>query len=88
MSKLEFYARPLVKFDAHNKEHRALYYQFVKKRSWGYSPYRFICPEDTGMDLITMIQRNLIDYYINREFDGIDPNKMDQYRQSRRSNYR
>jgi len=67
MSRLEFYSRPLVAFDAGLKEHREIYYRFVKERSWGHSPYRFIVPEDHG-DLITMIQRNLIDYYVRREF--------------------
>jgi len=68
MSRLEFYSRPLVAFDPDNKEHRQIYYRFVRDRSWGHSPYRFICPEDHGTDLITMIQRLLIDYYIRREF--------------------
>ena len=67
MSKLEFYSRPLVAFDATLKEHRRIYFQFVKSRSWGHSPFRFIVPEDHG-DLITMIQRSLIDYYVRREF--------------------
>ena len=68
MSKLEFFSRPLVAFDAANKEHRAIYYQFVKRRGWGHSPYRFIVPDDQGADLITMIQRSMIEYYIHREF--------------------
>jgi len=33
-------------------------------------PVRFICPEDHGHDLPTMIQRALIGYYIDREFGG------------------
>jgi hypothetical protein len=72
MSKLEFYSRPLVAFDATLKEHRRVYFQFVKSRSWGHSPFRFIVPEDHG-DLITMIQRSLIDYYIRREFGKTVP---------------
>jgi hypothetical protein len=67
MSKLEFYSRPLVAFDPQLKEHRSIYFRFVKERSWGHSPYRFIVPDDQG-DLITMIQRSLIDYYVRREF--------------------
>ena len=72
MSRLEFYSRPLVAFDATLKEHRQLYFQFVEKRSWGASPYRFICPEDHG-DLLTMIQRSLIEYYIKKEFGQTAP---------------
>lgn len=70
MSRLEFYSRPLVAFDAGLKEHRQIYYRFVKETSWGHSPYRFICPEDHG-DLITLIQRQMIDYYLNKEFKGV-----------------
>jgi len=68
MSRLEFYCRPLVAFDANLKEHRQIYYKFVEARSWKHSPYRFICPEDHGYDLVTMIQRLMIDYYIRKEF--------------------
>jgi hypothetical protein len=37
---------------------------------WGTCPVRFICPEDTGFDLPTMIHRALMGYYIDREFGG------------------
>jgi len=84
MSRLEFYSRPLVAFDASSKEHRRIYYQFVKSRSWGHSPFRFICPEDHG-DLITMIQRSLIDFYVRKEFGKTVPEaKMPLVRQKRK----
>ena len=67
MSKLVFYGRPFVLFDASNKEHRQFYYQFIETGTWGRCPYRFIVPDDQG-NLITMIQRKLITYYVNREF--------------------
>jgi hypothetical protein len=67
MSKLVFYGRPFVLFDAANKEHRQFYYQFIETGTWGRCPYRFIVPDDQG-NLITMIQRKLIAYYVNREF--------------------
>lgn len=70
MSKLEYYARPLVAFDAHNKEHRRFYYKFVESKSWGHCPVRFIVPESTGMDLIKMIQVELLNYYVEKEFKG------------------
>ncbi len=75
MSKLEYYARPLVAFDATNKEHRRFYYQFVETRSWGHCPVRFIVPDATGMDLIRMIQHELIKYYVDREFEHEKPIK-------------
>ena len=68
MSKLEFYARPLVAFDPSNKDHRRWYYQFVEYGGWGKCPVRFICPDSTGHDLTIMIRNQLIDYYIRREF--------------------
>jgi hypothetical protein len=73
MSKLEYYARPLVAFDATNKEHRRFYHQFVKTKSWGHCPVRFICPDSTGMDLISMIEHELIDYYVTQEFKKSKP---------------
>ena len=69
MSKLEFFARPLVAFDPANKEHRRWYYNFVDYGGWGTCPVRFICPEDTGFDLTLMIRHQLVEYYIKKEFE-------------------
>ena len=69
MSKLEFYGRPLVSFDPKNKDHRRWYYQFVQYRGWGTCPVRFICPDDTGLDLTIMIKNMMVDYYIRKEFE-------------------
>ena len=68
MSKLEFYARPLIAFDPKNKNHRRWYHQFVEYGGWGRCPVRFICPDDTGHDLTIMIRNQLIEYYISKEF--------------------
>ena len=70
MSRLEYLARPLVAFDPYNKDHRRYYAEFLEYGGWGRCPVRFICPEDSGSDLPTMIQRSLIGYYIDREFGG------------------
>lgn len=70
MSKLEYLARPLVAFDPYNKDHRRYYAEFVEYGGWGTCPVRFICPEDYGMDLPTMIKNSMIQYYIDREFGG------------------
>ena len=85
MSRLEFYSRPLVAFDPALKEHRQIYYQFVKDRSWGHSPYRFIVPDDQG-DLITMIQRSLIDFYVRKEFGKKPPVPEPKIRPKRKKN--
>ena len=68
MSKLEFYARPLVAFDPTNKDHRRWYHEFVEFKGWGHCPVRFICPNDIGYDLTIMIRNELIDYYVQKEF--------------------
>jgi len=68
MSKLEYYSRPLVAFDPANKEHRRFYYDFLETNTWGRCPVRFICPNESGQDLVKMMQRQLIDYYIRVEF--------------------
>ena len=68
MSRLEFYARPLVAFDPNNKDHRRWYYEFLEYRGWGKCPVRFICTEDHGSDLTVMIRNALVEYYVNKEF--------------------
>lgn len=70
MSRLEFLSRPLVAFDPYNKDHRRYYAEFIEYGGWGRCPVRFVCPEDTGHDLPTMIKNSLIKYYIDREFGG------------------
>jgi hypothetical protein len=77
MSKLEYLARPLVAFDPYNKDHRRYYAEFLEYGGWGRCPVRFVCPDDTGFDLPTMIKNRLIEYYVDREFGG---NKLAQER--------
>jgi hypothetical protein len=67
MSVLELHGRPYTVFDPSNKQHRRFYSDFVRTASWGMCPVRFVVPEDHG-DLITMIQRSLVKYYVEREF--------------------
>lgn len=70
MSKLEFYARPLVAFDPANKDHRRWYYEFIEYGGWGKCPVRFICPNESGSDLVKMITRLLVEHYIQKEFES------------------
>jgi len=70
MSRLSFYGRPEVAFDATNKEHRLWFHQFMANKTWGKCPVRFIIPDDSG-DLITLCQRKLIDYYATKEFKQV-----------------
>jgi len=68
VSRLEYLARPLVAFDASNKDHRRWYWEFMAYKGWGKCPVRFICTEEHGDNLPSMIQRMVVDYYVNREF--------------------
>ena len=70
MSRLEYYSRPLVAFDAGNKEHRRYYAEFLKFNTWGHCPVRFIVTEEHGMDLPTMIRNKLCEFYVRQEFRG------------------
>lgn len=70
MSVLHVNSRPWTVFDPTNKDHRRWYAEFQKYGTWGRCPVRFMVTEDQG-DLITMIQRKLIEYYVKKEFgDG------------------
>jgi hypothetical protein len=73
MSRLEYLARPLVAFDPNNKDHRRYYWEFMAFRGWGSCPVRFICTEDHGDNLPAMIQRIMVEYYVNREFKDSKP---------------
>lgn len=67
MSMLEYKARPWTAFDPSNRNHRHWYHEFVKHGTWGRCPYRFIVPDDHG-NLVTLIQRKLVEYYVGKEF--------------------
>jgi hypothetical protein len=67
MSKLAFIGRPWVAFEAADPQHRAWFAEFQHLGTWGKCPVRFIISDDHG-DLVTMIQRRLIEYYVGKEF--------------------
>lgn len=67
MSRLALHGRPWVVFDAKNKEHRSWFAEFNKSGAWGRCPVRFVVNDDHG-DLITQIQRELIQFYVDKEF--------------------
>ena len=73
MSRLAYFGRPWVVFDAGNKEHRRWFAEFNRNHSWGGCPVRFVVNEEAG-DLITQIQRELIQFYVDKEFGtALDP---------------
>jgi hypothetical protein len=74
MSRLAFYGRQWTVFDPNNKQHRQWFAEFQQRRSWSHCPVRFIVDDDHG-DLLTMIQRKLIEYYTDQEFGKKKPAK-------------
>jgi hypothetical protein len=68
MSLLSLSLRPLMVFDASNNEHRKYYADFVKRKTWGYCPVRFVVEGTNQTDLVTYIERCLVDYYTMKEF--------------------
>ena len=67
MSRLAMYGRPYVVFNAKDKEHRKWFSAFNKTGAWGRCPVRFVVNDDHG-DLVTQIQRELIQHYVDKEF--------------------
>ena len=74
MSRLSLYGRQWVVFDAQNKQHREWFAEFQSRKSWSRCPVRFIVDDENG-DLLTMIQRRLIEYYTDQEFGKKKPAK-------------
>jgi hypothetical protein len=67
MSILNLKERPIIEFEASNPKHRKYFADFVKKKSWGYIPIRFAV-RGSRTDLVNQIERDLIDYYVFKEF--------------------
>jgi len=84
MSRLAYFSRPWVAFEASNKKHRRYFAEFQRTGTWGRCPVRFIIPDDSG-DLITMIQRRLIDFYVQREFHNVENNVIKLDKKSKKS---
>jgi len=73
MSRLALFGRPWVVFDAKNKNHRRWFAQFNRTLSWGHCPVRFVVNDEAG-DLVTQIQRELIAFYVDKEFTSAREN--------------
>ena len=67
MSILNYHHRPWVAFNAEDREHRQWFSEFQQSGTWGHCPVRFIIADEQG-DLVTMIQRRLIKFYVRKEF--------------------
>lgn len=74
MSTLHLGSRPWTVFDPNNQDHRSYYHEFIKTGTWGRCPVRFVVPDRQG-DLVSMIRRSLIDWYVIHEFESKDKRK-------------
>lgn len=79
MSKLSYMGRPWAVFDASNRDHRRWFANFQHSGTWGTCPVRFVIADDHG-DLVTMIQRRLIDFYVTKEFAKEISKSREQYK--------
>jgi len=68
-SKLSLYGRPYVIYDAKNSEHRKYFFEFVKSTTWGNCPVRFVLEDQGHADFVATIQRQTLEYYLDKEFD-------------------
>ncbi len=57
-------------FDPANKQHRGYFYEFTERGTWGRCPYRFIIQDGHRDSLVNQIQKMLLNYYINSEFQS------------------
>ena len=67
MSILNNAQRPVITFDASQKEHRRAYQQFLNTSCWGHLPYRFKV-EAPFLNLVDMCENRMTAYYLNAEF--------------------
>lgn len=69
-TKLDLFRKPVVAFNPDNKSHRKYWAMFLRDQSWNNIPVRFVLV-DNCHDLVTMINKQLTDYYITKEFKNI-----------------
>lgn len=59
--------RPIVIFDPKNKDHRELFYTFLRTTSWKNCPYQWAI-DDASLDVVHCINKKLLAHYIQQEF--------------------
>jgi hypothetical protein len=67
MLKSLVHQRPVVIFDPSNREHRDLFYTFIRTVSWKHCPYQWAIDDDS-LDIVHCINKKLLTYYISQEF--------------------
>jgi hypothetical protein len=69
-TKLDLFRKPVTAFNPENKLHRKYWAMFMRDQSWINIPVRFVL-SDNAQDLVSMINKQLSDYYINKEFKSV-----------------
>ena len=69
MSLLYLRGRPIVAFNETNPLHREYYHEFMKRKSWGQCPVRFMVEgANLSTTLIFYINEKMLNYYVKEEF--------------------
>jgi hypothetical protein len=70
MSKIQQFGRPHETFDPSNKEHRKIFHDALRYRTWGRSPICFWAEDDSSGSNSLMDQciKAMSTYYIEKEF--------------------
>ena len=69
MSLIYLRSRPIVAFDETKAEHRKWFAEFVKYKTWGKCPVRFMA-ESMDIDLVSFIEHKMLHYYVTQEFES------------------
>ena len=67
MSILNLNRRSYIIFDPDNREHRRAAHEFKKTQGWGSCKFRFVI-DNNSLNLIDMIDKRLIAWYLANEF--------------------
>lgn len=78
MSILDLKSRPVISFNAADRNHRQHYMEFLRRRSWRECPVQFYLERGYG-DLSAMIENKLTAYYLQKEFKHEVPERGEQW---------
>lgn len=65
---LDVEVRPTVVFDPALTAHRAHYAEYLRTGTWGNCPVKFAVRDWPSLNLAAAIQRQMVEYYVAREF--------------------
>lgn len=74
--------RPLIPFDVSNPDHRKWFAEFVKYRTWGRCPVRFLS-ESLDQDLVSYVESKMLGYYVEQEFSNGNKTKTKNTKKSK-----